>query len=61
MIDTGFLASDRASMAGSPHHPELAPGMYDRAILRDASHAFGKLGLPTILGLSAWSLILSYL
>ena len=61
MIDTGLIASDRSSMAGMPHHPELAPGMYDRAILQDGAYAFGKLGLPTILGLSAWSLILSYL
>ena len=61
MIETGLIASDRASMRGSPHHPELARGMYDSAILRDGTYAFGKLGLPTILGLCAWSLILSYL
>lgn len=59
MIDTDFLEPGAAKVSESRAYPVLATGMYSEANLRDPAYVFSKVGLPTIIGVSLWYLILS--
>ena len=59
MIDTDVLELSAAEVRESRPYPYLATGMYSEAILHDPAYVFSKLGLPTIIGVSLWYLILS--